>query len=203
MRRRVSRPAAFLFQQPQFLCPVPQRQAQPLHIRIPGQQLRTLGRNLPSAARALTGEASLRATIPQASVWSITDVTVKVNAGWSSWLGTFDPHEENWPLSIYTPPPDWSLLFEGLGDMWVETTRFLDLLSEAESLTEFLAGAGYLTGFTSEGQSETRFAISAAGVIRFDAASATEFVPQLSPATPNFGSGVIVLPPSRHKNYGF
>jgi len=128
---------------------------------------------------------------------------VKTNASWSSWLGTFDPHEENWPLSIYTPPPDWSLLFEGLGEMWVETTRFLVFLSEAESFTELLAGAGYLTGFTSEGQSETRFAVSAGGVLRFDAASATEFVPTLSPAAVNWGTGVIPLPPSRLRNYGF
>jgi len=128
---------------------------------------------------------------------------VKVNAGWSSWLGTFDPHEENRPLSIYTPPPDWSLLFDGLGDMWIETTRFLDFLSEAASFTQFLAGAGYLADFTSEGHSETRFAISAGGVVRFDAASTTEFLPQLSPATPNWGSGVIPLPPSRRRNYGF
>ena len=90
-----------------------------------------------------------------------------------------------------------------MGDMWIETARFLDLLSEAESFTEFLAGAGYLTGFTSEARTETRFAISAGGVIRFDASSETKFVPELSPATPNFGSGVIVLPPSRRRNYGF
>ena len=39
--------------------------------------------------------------------------------------------------------------------------------------------------------------------IRFDAASETEFLPQLSPATPNWGSGVITLPPLRRRNYGF
>jgi len=38
---------------------------------------------------------------------------------------------------------------------------------------------------------------------RFDAASTTEFLPQLSPATPNWGTGVIPLPPSRRRNYGF
>ena len=150
-----------------------------------------------------TGESALDGAALPTVEWSIPDGTAKVNAGWSSWLGTFDPNEENWPVSIYTPPPDWSCLFDGLGDMWIETARFLDFLSEAESLTEFLAGAGYITGFTSDVQSETRLAISAAAVVRFDAASETEFLPELCPSTPNWGSGVITLPPLRRRNYGF
>jgi len=121
----------------------------------------------------------------------------------ASWLGAFDPILEHWPISFYQPPPDLSRLFEVLSEMWVETTRFLDLLSQAESFTQFLAGAGYLTGFTSEGHSATRFAISAGGVLHFDASSETKFVPELSPATPNWGSGVMPLPPSRRRNYGF
>jgi hypothetical protein len=150
-----------------------------------------------------TGEVAVVAAPLPTAEWSIADGTAKVNVGWSSWLGAFDPIFEHWPVSFYQPAPDWSCLFEGLGEMWIETTRFLNFLSEAESFTEFLAGAGYVTGFTSEGQSETRFAISAGGVVRFDAVSETEFVPELSPATPNWGNGVIPPPPSRRRNYGF
>lgn len=92
---------------------------------------------------------------------------------------------------------------EGLGEVWVESARLLNFFSEAERFTEFLGGAGYITGFQSHGQSKTRFAISAGGVVRFEAESETEFVPELSPATHNWGSGVMPLPPSRRRNYGF